>query len=554
MASAAAAAAATITTTTTATTTHTPAPAGGMIEFPRIQQALARISRGERVIESLHPASLLRFWLWGSDANEVCDRGKCDFHQMHLAGMVCTRVFAEAYHEPGDAVDSVPAILDLHDTQLVIDECGIFLPHFYETEPLCDKSPPPPTEGAPGAPRAPAATTAASTAASKTPPHKKTGPVAPVDCSQNIVVPLQVSLQQLRDIVYALQTQWPLMQAAMDRRDDSRGPGHQLLLMQSVDRLITQVFVWFGAYLFDSDIQPWQADDTEFIDNVPPTHGLALTDMGIKFYLNIFFVLFRLLFLQRHATVVPSGRNPETNCFPFTLEHFHTEAGVDDFHMLGMYFDIPAGCLLEYKHSYSGYYNNVSQCVYRHFPGYKRRLPVKLMDANTDNVSNLSLLPGLKQIYPEIEFAFEDHHFQREVSTVRVSSLLAHKKIPPTAAAAAAAASAAASAAAAGSAGGSARGSARAPRAPPHAHPNSSSSSSSKPKTSDSLQARIAACSTTQTNAPSAAAVEGAKNTTLPDWLWFAIGGDIHLVCALDGRSYKGHCRDLLAFYLSQPK
>jgi hypothetical protein len=32
----------------------------------------------------------LRFWLWGSDANDVCEHRKCDFRQMHLVGMVET--------------------------------------------------------------------------------------------------------------------------------------------------------------------------------------------------------------------------------------------------------------------------------------------------------------------------------------------------------------------------------------------------------------------------------------------------------------------------------
>ncbi|KAJ1469349.1 hypothetical protein T484DRAFT_1852053 [Baffinella frigidus] len=230
-----------------------------------------------------------------------------------------------------------------------------------------------------------------------------------------------------------------------------------MVLLACVDRLITQLFVWFGAYAFEGDIEPWQADDTEFVDNVPPTHALALTNMGIKFYLNIFFVLFRLLFLQRHAVAVPrrtaaepivepttglaagSGLAAESGLaagfglaaesglaagsglatgsgggYPFSVESFHVEAGVDDFHMIGMYFDIPAGCLLEYKHSYSGYYNNVSQCVYRHFPTYTRRKPVSLAEVSLEDASDLSVLPALKQIYPEIQFAFEDHHFERE--------------------------------------------------------------------------------------------------------------------------------------------
>ncbi|KAJ1467710.1 hypothetical protein T484DRAFT_1857891 [Baffinella frigidus] len=308
---------------------------------------------------------------------------KCDFHQMHLVGMVCARVFMEAYSRPGDAPDAVPVTIDNEDVECIMEQCAVFLPHFYSPDETAN-----PGDGADTA----------------------TAPVT-------VMVPTdRVSLQQLRDLVHAIQTQWPLLQRAMENCDT---PDAKKLLLERVERLITQIFIWFGAYLFDNDIQPCQADDTEFVHNVPPTHALVLTDMGIKFFLNIFFVLFRLLFLQRYAVPVPAGKDKTSGAYPFTVEGFHMEAGVDDFHMLGMYFDIPAGCLLEYKHSYSGYYNNVSQCVYRHFPSYKRRLPVTMVDIEFDDAADLSVLPALKQIYPEIEFAFEDHHFQREVGNLR---------------------------------------------------------------------------------------------------------------------------------------
>jgi hypothetical protein len=102
------------------------------LNFPDIRDALARISRGERATtQSLNVPSLLQFWLWGSDANELCDRGKCDFHLMHLSGMVCTRVFSEAYHTVADRIQVVPSIIDDEDVIELTDRCDIFLPHFY---------------------------------------------------------------------------------------------------------------------------------------------------------------------------------------------------------------------------------------------------------------------------------------------------------------------------------------------------------------------------------------------------------------------------------------
>jgi hypothetical protein len=467
---------------------------GGVIPFPCIHEALARISSGEKVTTPvLNPTTLLRFWLWGCDPNEICEHSKCDFHQMHLVGMVCTRVFTESYQETWDSVNSVPVIIDESDIHRLQQHSSVFLPHFFtRCEP--QKSPD-------------LVNTSDSTTGIAQPPL--------------VAVPQQVSLQQLRDLVYAVQTQWPLMQQAIDNCDIH---SEKLLLMEAVERLITQLFIWFGAYLFSENIQEWQIDDKEFICNTPPKNSMVLTDMGIKFYLNIFFVLFRCMFIQRHAVSVPVGKSSITNLYPFSIESFHVEAGVDDFHMLGMYFDIPAGCLLEYKHSYSGYYNNVSQCVYRHFPSYKRRFPVSLKDITDENSSDLVILPALKQIYPEIGFAFEDFQFETEVQGMRVPVLLSHKTTGPK----------------------------RVMNQQPTAN-QFEKKPIEVPTKSDSLMARIAACQSGSTNSKDTA-VEGAANTDVIDWYWFLIGADIYLVCILDGIIYKGPCQDLLAFYLTKCK
>lgn len=88
----------------------------GMIQFPEIKAALERISSGGiATTPSMNAKTILRFWLWGCNANEVCDRGKCDFHEMHLVAMVCARVFIEAYHDTDDTFDTVPVVIDNDD-------------------------------------------------------------------------------------------------------------------------------------------------------------------------------------------------------------------------------------------------------------------------------------------------------------------------------------------------------------------------------------------------------------------------------------------------------
>jgi hypothetical protein len=470
------------------------------------------------------------------DANEVCNQANCDFHAMHLTGMVCTRVFTEAYQDISDPVDFIPSVIDDDDVKILTDSCKIFLPHFYGVnshkphEFKSDQSDHMQSDPLQSDPLQSDPMQSENTAPAESGPRDSTSPETKQCVDIPIEVPGLVSLQQLRDLVHALQTQWHLIQTALEKCDSLKQKDE---LLQIVDRLVTQLFVWFGYYLFEGNIQEWQADDTEFIASIPPTHSLAMTEMGIKFYINIFFVLFRLLFLQRHTIAVPKIVKDVTGCYPFAIEGFHLEAGVDDFHLLGMYFDIPPGCLLEYKHSYSGYYNNVSQCVYRHFPSYQRRRQVSMSDIVSEDASDLSVVPALKQIYPEIEFAFEDHHFYREIAGVRVPVMLAHSHsntaIPLSF-----------------DEGNS--------TCTDLYDTNNTGPAPPPKKISEKLQASLAVCKdgANVSGDRKGSGVEEGRNGNVPEWFWFVIGANVYLICSRDSKAYSGSCRDLLGFYLSR--
>ena len=46
-----------------------------LISFPDIRDALQRVSCSERATTSvLDASSILQFWLWGGDANDICVR------------------------------------------------------------------------------------------------------------------------------------------------------------------------------------------------------------------------------------------------------------------------------------------------------------------------------------------------------------------------------------------------------------------------------------------------------------------------------------------------
>jgi hypothetical protein len=70
---------------------------------------------------------------------------------------------------------------------------------------------------------------------------------------------------------------------------------------------------------------------------------------------------------------------------------------------------------------------------------------------------------------------------------------------------------------------------------------------------SENIQACITACSGggPGETSNSSDGMTGRKSMRTTDWFWFVIGGNIYLICTLDGMAYSGTCRDLLAFYLS---
>jgi hypothetical protein len=513
------------------------------LSFLDVRAALHRLAEGGRArTPGVSVAQLLRFWLWGTDANEDCERVKCTYHQMHLTGMVCGMSLVELYEGRGPDGAAV-VIFNDEDARTLVFECAVFLPHCYTAVSAADSS-----SNAGDALEGTGAATGEATAGADAGDDTGRRVLPSADAVQ---VPTSVTLQQLRDLVQAVQTQWPSIQRAVVA---CATRAEQLELLQVVDRLVNQLFVWFTGYMFCRDIPEWQADDREFVDYTPPTHVLALTEMGAKFFINIFFVLYRLLYLQRHAVAAPRRAGQH----PFSVETFHVEAGLDDFHTLGMYHDIPPGCLLEYKHSYSGYFNNVSQVVYRHFPSYKQRQVPTIEEVLAHDAPDLCVVPALKQIYPEVEFAFEDHHFSREVAGVHRAVLLEEYSRARQCAADALAAEQQqqqqqqeeAQRQRQPGSGGRLRAAAAAAAAPP---PAVAVPPVPLPCASESLSRRVAACLGTGADAGGAGADDGDPHVQAANWLWFCIGGTVFLVCNTNGVAYSGCARDLLALYLSRP-
>jgi hypothetical protein len=198
------------------------------------------------------------------------------------------------------------------------------------------------------------------------------------------------TIKKTTDALSALQNQWTKIEAVAP---------------DMLDQLTTFLLLVVESFISSKDIPENIADDVTLVEEVEKKR--VLTHGAIKSFLSVFFVLYRVLYLSQNATQVP----PVQGTYPFEIESFHLEAATDDFHMLGMFYAVPPGSLLEYKSTFHGFFNNISQVVFRHFPDYKRAKQPELASVLSRDAPDLFVLPSLKQLYPDITYAYEDAAF-----------------------------------------------------------------------------------------------------------------------------------------------
>jgi hypothetical protein len=211
-----------------------------------------------------------------------------------------------------------------------------------------------------------------------------------------------LTLRQYRDVMESIQWQWRSL--LYDKRPE---------VVQVISKHLDALFCLFGYFISVEESED-VFDDTEFTEFAhKKEHGLVLHATAVKTYIHLFFILYRSLFLARVSTRIEM-KDVISEFDRLEIQHFHVEASIDDFYNLSMFFDIAPACYLDYKHAFSGFFNNVSQAVYRHYPTYKRKNQETL--ENINEVLHLAgfdvnVLPCLRQLYPEIEYAWEDHFF-----------------------------------------------------------------------------------------------------------------------------------------------
>ena len=101
----------------------------------------------------------------------------------------------------------------------------------------------------------------------------------------------------------------------------------------------------------------------------------------IRHMINTFLVLYRIL---HWAGTVPhetaegcttTGEAEQTGVRDLAskIHQYHLTAGKETFYKLSMYYDLPVAARLNYRHTFPGLYNCITQAVYFHNPDYERR-------------------------------------------------------------------------------------------------------------------------------------------------------------------------------------
>jgi hypothetical protein len=309
---------------------------------------------------------IFKWWLWVPDANEQVMRYIFTLNTVQLTGIFLSRELA---------------IAACHDNSLVVG-CMKTYSSLSARDLLCSLN---------------AATETEST----------------VFIPHETVLYTDLTLRQYRDVMESIQWQWCSLLQNKKKEAVS-------VLSKHLDAL----FCLFG-YFISVEESEHVFDDNEFVEFAhKQENGLILHATAVKMYIHLFYILYRSLFLARiHTRIEIQDVESEFNLIE--IQHFHVEASLDEFYNLSMFFDLAPSCYIDYKHAFSGFFNNVSQAVFRHYPSYKRKNQETL--ENINQVVKLAgfdvnVLPCLKQLYPEINNAWEDHYFGRELHAGKQSS------------------------------------------------------------------------------------------------------------------------------------
>jgi hypothetical protein len=171
---------------------------------------------------------------------------------------------------------------------------------------------------------------------------------------------------------------------------------------------VAALFTRLGQLLlYSASEEEVMYDDLDGLQPGPTdtTKSRIFTESTVRWYMNVFYILFRCLHIYRVAKhPIPRSNVPD-------LQIFHVEATLDYFYEHTMRWDLPPGAVLCYQHEFVGMFNSISQVVYYNYPDYERRMQLEWGLIATGDHAIYSLAPVLS-LYPDIEIIYEEEPLQ----------------------------------------------------------------------------------------------------------------------------------------------
>jgi hypothetical protein len=193
--------------------------------------------------------------------------------------------------------------------------------------------------------------------------------------------------RQLKDVIEDLQLHWAVYVETCDVDE----------LTELVDACLTR----FGAF----NLKPSIYQDVGMRDAV---HADRMGVLCIRRLISIMCVLYRHLDLL-HRWVEPDSDVVAGVPAMESLQPFHVQSSMDEFHVHMMRSDLPPAALAIYKQDFAGFYHCVSQAVYFHFPDYERKAQLEL-DVLRGGMHPVHALASVREMYPEIHVCYEDEN------------------------------------------------------------------------------------------------------------------------------------------------
>lgn len=200
----------------------------------------------------------------------------------------------------------------------------------------------------------------------------------------------KMNLKQLKDTLSNLAFEWPPFINVI-HNDTAKVEAVRLYLYSCMHRLGHLIGCAHEENVLN-DIHDTKAAEEGSLKRI--------TDEAIRRLLS------SLLILLRHFELYDLSEELPVSDYAVGVSQYHHEASNETFHKMCMHYSLPAAAKLQYKNTFIGMYNDVSQAVYFHNTQYKRMKREPYTSGHP-----LHMLPAVCLLYPEVTVKYEDDFF-----------------------------------------------------------------------------------------------------------------------------------------------